>query len=105
MSGSEGNFKSGDLEIDFVNRQVNLRGEPVQLTKIEYGLLCYLATKSGQAISFSELMEKIWGSSYKNEVQYLWVNISRLRRKLEEDPSNPQYILTKTGVGYYLSQQ
>jgi two-component system KDP operon response regulator KdpE len=98
----ESQFRAKDLSIDFGRRQVSVRGESVKLSKIEYNLLSYLAANPGHVLSHSQILSKIWGPEYKEDTQYLWVTMSRLRKKLEEDPANPEYILTEPGVGYYL---
>jgi len=94
-------FQVGDLVIDFPQRQVTVRSQPVRLTPTEYKLLYHLATNAGRILTHSQLLSKVWGPGYEDDTQYLWVNISRLRGKLEADPSNPEYILTESGVGYY----
>lgn len=94
-------FRAGDLVIDFEQRQVTAHGKPVNLTPIEYKLLYQLATNAGRILTHDQLVAKVWGPLFKEETQYLWVNISRLRSKIEKDPSEPEYILTERGVGYY----
>jgi two-component system KDP operon response regulator KdpE len=96
-------FKTGDLTINFAQRQVNLRGEPVELTPVEYKLLYNLAANAGRFLTHEQLISKIWGPMFNQESQYLWVNVSRLRAKIEDDPGDPQYIVTKRGVGYSLA--
>ncbi|NDJ78006.1 MAG: response regulator [Chloroflexi bacterium] len=98
---SDMTFKAGDLEIDFAQRCVMLGGNPINLTPIEYRLLHCLCVNAGRILTHDQLVSKIWGPMFKQETQYLWVNISRLRAKIEQDPSNPKYILTERGVGYY----
>ncbi len=95
-------FRAGDLEIDFAQRQVTMRGKPVKLTPTEYKLLYHLAVNAGRVLTHSQLLAKVWGTDWDQETQYLWVNISRLRKKLEVDPAKPEYIMTEAGVGYYL---
>lgn len=102
-SRAETIFKLGKLEIDFEQRSVTLAGEPVDLTPVEYKLLYYLAVNAGRVLTHDQLVSKVWGSMYRQETQYLWVNISRLRAKIEDDPRNPKYILTERGVGYFIS--
>jgi two-component system KDP operon response regulator KdpE len=95
-------FRAKELAIDFGRRQVSVRGETVKLSKIEYNLLSYLAANPGHVLSHTQILSKIWGPEYKEDTQYLWVTMSRLRKKLEEDPANPEYIMTEPGVGYFL---
>lgn len=95
-------FRMKDLVIDFAQRQVTVRGIQVRLTPTEYKLLYHLAANAGRILTHSQLLSKVWGPGYEEDTQYLWVNISRLRGKLEVDPSKPEYILTEPGVGYFL---
>lgn len=92
----------GKLNIDFAQRQVSLDGKYLDLTRIEYELLCHLALNSGQTLTHSELLTEVWGPEYRDEKQYLWVNMSRLRRKLENTKDKTRYIFTQPGVGYIL---
>jgi two-component system KDP operon response regulator KdpE len=95
-------FRYNDLQIDFAQRQVTVRSQPVRLTPTEYKLLYHLAVNAGRILTHSQLLSKVWGPGYEEDTQYLWVNISRLRGKLESNPSAPEYIMTEPGVGYYL---
>lgn len=90
----------GDLCIDFARRQVTVRGAQVKLSPTEYKLLYELATNAGRVLLHDELLRRVWGSEYRDEVEYLRVYIRYLRQKLEEDPARPRYILTEPGVGY-----
>lgn len=90
----------GGLSIDFAQRQVLLRGQPVRLTPLEYSLLCELANNAGHILPHEYLLTKVWGAAYRNQVEYLWVNIRRLRQKIEPNPSLPQYIHAVPGAGY-----
>jgi len=98
-------FRTGELLIDFAQRQVTIRNQPVRLTPTEYKLLYHLAANAGRILTHSQLLAKVWGPGYEEDTQYLWVNISRLRGKLEKDPSQPEYILTEPGVGYFIPAQ
>jgi two-component system, OmpR family, KDP operon response regulator KdpE len=95
-------FKVNDLEIDFRRHHVSLRGEEVHLTPTEYELLRVLIKNKGQVLLHSDLLGRVWGEEYRNDLAILRVNVSRLRQKLEEDPREPKYILTVSGVGYTL---
>jgi two-component system KDP operon response regulator KdpE len=86
----------GDLRIDFARRAVFVNHKPVLLTRIEYDLLRTLAVNTGQVLTHQQLLEKVWGPEYRSETQYLWVNISRLRKKLEPTA----YIHNQQGIGY-----
>jgi DNA-binding response OmpR family regulator len=100
----EPEFRSGDLTIDFSQRLVSVAGAPVQLSRTEYKLLRALAQQAGRVLSHDTLLERVWGPGYGGEVEFLWVYVRRLRRKLEPDPKSPRYILTIPGVGYRLAQ-
>ncbi len=95
----------GDLTIDYAQHLVTMAGHEVALTPIEYRLLAYLAQNAGRVVTQDLLLEHVWGAEYIGEGHMLQVNINRLRRKLEPDASHPRYILTKVGIGYYLSAQ
>jgi two-component system, OmpR family, KDP operon response regulator KdpE len=90
----------GDLYIDFARREVFLFNKPIELTRIEYDLLHTLAINENQVLTHKQLLDKVWGPEYQAETQYLWVNVSRLRKKLEPTPDSPRYIHTQQGVGY-----
>ncbi len=93
-------IKSGDLEINFSQRKVTLKGKEVALTSTEYALLQELALNKGKVLTYTHLLKKVWGIDYANEREYLHVFISRLRAKLESDPKKLRYITTVSGVGY-----
>jgi len=97
-------FTGGDLVIDFAQRQVWLAGREVQLSRTEYKLLTVLAQHAGMVLTHELLLEKVWGPGYNREMDFIWVYIRRVRRKIEPDPSQPQYILTVPGVGYKLAR-
>ncbi len=93
-------LRAGDLEIDFGERRVTVRGQEVDLTPTEYDLLAHLALNAGRVLTHRTLLQSVWGPEYGDETEYLWVYIRRLRQKIEPDPQRPRYILTKPGVGY-----
>ncbi len=95
-------FSTGNLRIDFAQRQVSVDEQPVQLSRTEYKLLSALAQNVGRVMTHELLLEKVWGAEYNREVDFIWVYISRLRRKIEADPRHPHYILTVPDVGYKL---
>lgn len=98
-------FVSGDLSVDFATRQVRLRGDVVPLTPIEYKLLYHLVRNAGRVLPHETLLAKVWGREYLDEIDYLRVYVRRLRRKLEDDPEQPRYILTERGTGYRFTEQ
>ena len=93
-------FSARDLQIDFAQRQVTIAGRGVALTPTEYNLLFHLATNAGRVMTHEQLLAKVWGDEYREEVHYLKVYVGRLRTKLERDPAHPEHILTARGVGY-----
>jgi two-component system KDP operon response regulator KdpE len=102
-AGAPTTASCGDLEIDFARRTVSVRGTPVPLTRTEYALLHELARHPNRVIPHEELLTAVWGAEYRSDIDYLRAYVRYLRKKLEAEPSDPQYILTCTGVGYTLS--
>ena len=95
----------GDLEVDYVQHLVTLRGREVPLTPTEYRILAYLAQNAGRVVTQDLLLEQVWGTDYLGETHMLQVVINRLRQKIEDDHTHPRYLLTKSGVGYVLAKQ
>ena len=93
---------AGDVKIDLHTRLVWRGGERVALTRTEWMLLQHLAANPGRILLNAELLSKVWGPEYRGDLQYLRVWVSRLRKKLEPDPSNPSLIKTFQGIGYML---
>lgn len=93
-------YKALDLEINFEKRQVRLEGKEVHLTLIEYQLLTLLAENSGRVLTYSYIMNAIWGPYMDNNNQILRVNMANIRRKIEQNPAQPQYVFTEIGIGY-----
>jgi two-component system, OmpR family, KDP operon response regulator KdpE len=91
---------SDDLTIDFAARHVTVRGQSVRLTPKEFDLLQYLVANANKPVAHRKLLQTLWGPEYGNEVEYLRVFVSQLRKKIEADPAHPQYILTEPWVGY-----
>ncbi len=91
-----------NVEIDLNRRIVTKDGEVVSLTRTEWLLLQYLAANAGKVMLNAELLSKVWGPEYHDDVQYLRVWVSRLRRKLEPTPAEPTIIKTMQGIGYML---
>ena len=93
-------FSSSNLVIDFVSRTVTVNKQPVRLTPTEYNLLYYLVLNPNTTLTRQALLGKVWGEEYTDSPEYLKVYIQRLRNKIEEDPSNPQLIISERGIGY-----
>ena len=101
MDGSAPEVISADgLEIDVGRRSVEVDGKPVQLTYVEFELLRTLASNPGRVYSRQALLEALWGGSEYREPRTIDVHVRHLREKLEDDPRDPQYLLTVRGVGY-----
>jgi two-component system KDP operon response regulator KdpE len=97
---TQSNFICGDLIIDFNKRQVTVAGEEIKLTPTEYNLLKELVLNKDKVLTYNHLLNKVWGTEYMNEKNYLHVYIRHLRTKIENDPGTPGYIITVPGVGY-----
>ena len=97
-------FKIRDLTIDLVQRRVLLKNVEVKLTAAEYQLLTELAKYPGHILSADHLLESIWGVGYSGENHMLRQLVYRLRKKIENDPRQPDYIINEPGMGYYLIQ-
>ena len=95
-------IKHGDLVIDVAKAEVTVKGEVVLLSATEYRLLLQFAHNLGETLTAEYLLKNVWGDEYSEEKEILWVCISRLRQKLEEDPKNSVHIVTRSGVGYML---
>jgi two-component system, OmpR family, KDP operon response regulator KdpE len=91
---------SEELSVDPSSRQVIARGKPVRLTPKEFDLLQYLLSNANKPLPHRKLLQTLWGSEYGDEVEYLRVFVSQLRKKIEADPAHPQYIVTEPWVGY-----
>lgn len=89
-----------DLTIDLARRMVLLKQEELKLTPTEYEILKYLAIHAGRVVTHSQLLRAVWGPNFQGETHYLRVYVGQLRRKIEEDASQPRYIVTEPGVGY-----
>lgn len=97
-------FTCGEITVDFLQRRVSVRGKEVPLTLIEYKLLAQLVNNADRIMLHRELLTKVWGTEYQDEVDYLRAYIRHLRQKIEQDPHQPKYILSKLGIGYLFSR-
>ena len=95
-------FTSGDLKVDLAGHLVHLRGREVNLTPIEFRLLAAMIKQAGKVVTQRQLLKEVWGPHLTEESHYLRVFVHQLRRKLEDDPARPKFILTEAGVGYRL---
>lgn len=96
-------FDGGDLVIDPSAQQVYVHGKEVALTPTEYKLLLCLACNAGRVLNSEQILENVWGPGYEDSADNVKLYIWYLRRKIEADPGDPQYVLTKRGTGYYLA--
>jgi len=103
--GSHSSFYSnGYLSIDFDRRIVTIKGERIELTPTEFKLLACLVRNEGRVLPHRYLLTEVWGPEYADDVDYVKLYIRYLRLKIEQDPSNPVYIMTEWGVGYRFSE-
>lgn len=93
-------FDNGNLTINFLKREVRLRGNAIELTPKEFELLSVLARNAGRVLTRAELSRQVWGPNYGGANESLKLYIHYLRKKIELDPNRPEYILTSRGVGY-----
>jgi two-component system KDP operon response regulator KdpE len=93
-------FISKDLSIDFVAREITVRGQIVHFTPKEYDVLKYLVANQGKPLAHRRLLQAVWGPDYGDETENLRVVINQLRKKIEANPARPKYILTEPWIGY-----
>jgi two-component system KDP operon response regulator KdpE len=92
--------KFGDLVVDLTSRSIKKNNELVKLTSTEYQLFALLVRNEGKVLTHQYLLRAIWGPGYIDQSQYLRVFIAQIRKKIENDPNRPVYLLTESGVGY-----
>ena len=97
-------FTTGELTIDYDKHLVTLAGQPVHLTANEYRLVELLSRSAGKVLTYDRISEAMWGDAAGGNSQLLRVNMANIRRKLEQNPAEPQYILTEIGVGYRMKE-
>lgn len=95
-------YRFGDVEVDLTARVVRKAGKEIHLTPIEYRLLTVLIANAGRVLTHRHLLREVWGPAHAEDSHYLRVHMGNLRRKLEDDPAQPRYIVTETAVGYRL---
>ena len=101
----EPTFTVAGLRVDQVKRLVQMDGKDIHLTPIEYRLLTTLVRHAGRVVSQRQLLKDVWGPAHTDQAHYLRVYMGTLRRKLEQDPARPRYLLTEPGVGYRLAAE
>lgn len=97
--------KSNELEIDFDRYEVKKRGEIIELTLREFELLKFLSAQPNQIFKREKLLKEVWGYEYYGDIRTVDVTIRRIREKIEDESSEPKYIITKRGVGYYFRKE
>ena len=98
--GSPRIIRAGRLEMDLSARRVRIDGTPIRLTPKEFDLLRFLVAHANVPVPHMKLLQSVWGPDYGGEVEYLRVFVNQLRKKIEEDPSNPRLLITEPWVGY-----
>ena len=93
-------YQCQGLLLDFDKRMLTLNGEKIHLTQVEYKIVAFLARNSGKVMTYSAIMSNVWGPFTGDNNRILRVNMANIRRKIEQNPSKPQFIFTEVGVGY-----
>lgn len=96
-------YHAKGLEIDFFKRTITINRESIHLTPIEYKIVAFLAQNSGKVMTYSAVMNNVWGPYAESDNKILRVNMANIRRKLEKNPAEPVYIYTEVGVGYRMA--
>ena len=99
-----GRLQVGGLEIDYDKRQVSVDGQPVHLTPNEYKILALLGKNTGRVLTYDAIIRELWGPGTQSDNQILRVNMANIRRKIERNPAEPEYLFTEVGVGYRLAE-
>jgi two-component system KDP operon response regulator KdpE len=102
VADSSGQVTFGDVAVDLLNRQVTKAGQVVRLTPTEHRLLAVLAGNAGRVMTTPQLLRAVWGPNQSGNAHYLRIYMGHLRHKLEDDPAQPRFMITETGVGYRL---
>ncbi len=97
-------YSDGFLTVDVTERKVIVNGERVKLTPREFRLFALLVENAGRILNHKQVLEKVWGWEYIDDLDYVRIYISHLRQKIEPDPVLPRYIITEPGVGYYFQK-
>jgi two-component system, OmpR family, KDP operon response regulator KdpE len=97
-------FEAGDLVVDLAARQVTVKGQEVHLTRTEYRLLATFVRNAGKVLTHRYLLREVWGPGCELQTHYPRMYVANLRRKLEDDPAEPRYLLTEQGVGYRFTE-
>ena len=101
--GKTGIFRSGDLTIDYDKHRVYIREQDAGLTQNEFRIVSLLGKYAGKVLTYDFIIKEIWGPNMKNDNRILRVNMANIRRKIETNPAQPQYIFTEVGVGHRMA--
>jgi two-component system KDP operon response regulator KdpE len=93
-------FDDGRLQVDLALRRVGVDGEPVRLSRKEFGVLAMLVRHAGRVVTQQQLLRELWGPDHVEDTHYLRIVVAKIRHKLRDDPAAPHYVLTEPGVGY-----
>ena len=104
MIAESGQYRVGELTIDYDKHCVLIRGENAKLTQGEYRIVALLGKYAGKVLTYDFIIKELWGPKAKSDNQILRVNMANIRRKIEENPADPQYIFTEMGVGYRMAE-
>ena len=104
-SGCPEQYVSGGLTVDFDKRLVRVDGKDIHLTQIEYKIVAFLARNPGRVMTYDAIMNHVWGPYLTADNKILRVNMANIRRKLDKNPAEPQYIQTEIGVGYRIAEE
>ncbi|MBQ7895920.1 MAG: response regulator transcription factor, partial [Oscillospiraceae bacterium] len=100
LLANSGKFVAGELTIDYDKHQVLINGENAHLTLNEYKIVALLGKSAGKVLTYDFIMKELWGPQSRGSNQILRVNMANIRRKIEKNPAEPEYIFTEIGVGY-----
>ncbi|MDU4960375.1 MAG: response regulator [Sporomusaceae bacterium] len=104
-SGNEPILRCGGLAVDLLQRRVSVDEREIKLTPTEYELIKFMIQHAGRVLTHKQLLKAGWGSSYEEDTHYIRIYIGQLRRKIEQDPAQPRYIVTESGIGYRLMER
>lgn len=98
-------FKTGSLTVDLAARLVKKKDEILKLTPTEYSLLALFVRNAGRVLTHQYILREVWGPTFEEESQYSRVYVAQLRKKIEDDPTNPKLLVTESGIGYRLATE
>ena len=100
----QGTYTVGDLTIDYNKHQVLVRGENAKLTLSEFRIVALLGKHAGRVMTYDSIIKELWGPRASGDNQILRVNMANIRRKIEKNPAEPEYLFTEVGVGYRMAE-